>query len=255
MTDYSDIFTPLPEALSLIESRRQDTALLNAIDTYLGGDIPQHFKQSLPVLYLCRYIATPNFEALRFIELGKPTGLPLIISEDSKGDFFGNNTLKRALGKIPVVKGIARNHDEITENFTVINFAEAEGQPFGTIRTKANGRLVDLHHDLFSTIYTNEITIIDESDWIDRHHREDLLEHYKHLLALLIAHGIMFESYPAEESRLVNEVVIPAFDYVTKKFGHKPLMYELIGSTLEPTRDWNAYPSVLYRRLKDEFKK
>jgi hypothetical protein len=253
MTSRSDIFTPLTEALSQIESRRQDTALLESIETHLDGDIPQHFKQASPILYLCRYIATPNFEALRFIELGKPFGLPLVISEDSKGVFFGNNSLKRALGKIPVVKGIARNHDEITENFTVIDFADAEGKPFNAINTKRKGGLMNLHHDLFATIYSTEVTIIDEAEWIDRHHREDLLQHYTHLLSLLIAHGIMFESYPEEESRLVNEVVIPAFDYVTEQFGYKPLMCELIGSDLESTRDWNAYPSVLYRRLKEEF--
>jgi hypothetical protein len=255
MTSHSDIFTPLAEAWSQIQRRRQDTELLQAIEDSLSGDIPPHFRHKSPILYLCRYIATPNFETLRFIELGKPLGAPLVISEDSKGTFFSNNSLKRALGKMSVVKGITRHYDEITENFTVVNFAEAEGMSFGAIRTKGNNALIDLHHELFSLVYPTGITIVDESEWIDRHHRENLVEHYKHLLTLLIAHGIMLESYPAEESRLINEVVIPAFEYVTKEFGHRPLLCELISSELEPTRDWNAYPSVLYRRLKDEFKR
>ncbi len=255
MTTYRDIFTPLPEALSLIHVRRQNSELMESIRDFLGFDIPSHFDQSDPILYLCRHIATPNFEAMRFIEIGKPLKLPLVIGEDSKGTFFGNNVLKRALGKLPIVKGIARNHDEIIENFTVIDFAEAEGRPLNTIQTNCNGSLIDLHHDLFSHIYETGITIVDEADWIDRHHREDLLEQYKHLLALLVAHGVMFESYPPEESRLVEEVLLPAFDFITERFGHKPLIYELIDGPLEETRDWNAYPSVLYRPLRDIFKR
>lgn len=255
MTTYRDIFTPLPEALSLIQARRQDSRLLNNITEYLNNDIPAHFNQPNPILYLCRHIATPNFEAMRFIEIGKPLNLPLVIGEDSRGTFFGNNVLKRALGKLPIVKGIARNHDEIVEHFTVIDFATAEGKSFSDIATNCNGSLIDLHHDLFAHIYDRGISIADEANWIDNHHRENLLEQYKHTLALLVAHGIMFESYPPEESRLVEEILLPAFDFVTEQFGHKPLIYELIDGPLEKTRDWNAYPSVLYRPLRDAFKR
>ena len=253
MTTYRDIFTPLPDALSLIHSRRQDSGLMQAISEFLEGDIPFHFNQEKPILYLCRHIATPNFEALRFIEIGKPLGLPLVIGEDSRGIFFGNNVLKRALGKMPVLKGVARNRDEIIEHFTVVDFSTAEGKPLSTINTKCNGGLIDLHHELFWRIHENDVAIFDEAEWIDAHHRKNLLEQYKYIMALLVAHGIMFESYVPEETRLVEEVILPAFGFVTELFGHKPLIHELIDGALEESRDWNAYPSALYRPLKDAF--
>lgn len=255
MTTYRDIFTPLDEAIAEIRRRREDPMLVRAVSEFLNHDIPAHFNNSAPILYLCRHVATPNFEALRFIEIGKSQNLPLVIGEDSQGTFFANNVLKRALGKLPVVKGIARNQDEIIEYFSVIDFASAEGEPFSSVNTISNGKLIDLHHDLFSHIYPYGVSIVDEAAWIDNHHRDNLLEQYKHTLALLVTQGIMFESYPPEESRLVEEVLLPAFDFITHHLGHKPLIYELIDAQLEEARDWNAYPSVVYRPLKDTFRR
>jgi len=249
--DNSRFFTPLPEAVIEIERRRKDSKLRAKIEAYLNGDIPEHFTYSKPTFYLSRHIATPNYEALRFIEITKEYDMPKIIGIDPADTFTSNNELKRALGKMPVTKGTARNGDEIIENFTVIDFAKFDGCPFYSIVTNFGVTLQDFHTNLLHEIYPNTLMVRDESNWVSRHHRKDLLPQYKHMLALMCMHAIMFESYPPEETALVQNILQPAFDEINHIMGCRPLIVELIGDKLEEERNWNGYPSVLYPIIKN----
>jgi hypothetical protein len=248
----NEIFTPLEEAIFEIARRREDSSLINKVHEYLEGDIPDHFNKNTPILYLSRHVATPNYEALRFVEIGKPFGLPLVIGQDTKGKFVSHNDLKKALGKMPVTKGVSRRQDEIIENFTIIDFKDAQGKPFNEIVTKHGKNFVEFHNSFFQHIYTNDIEIADETSWIDRNYRDDLKEQYKRLFALTIAHAVMFESYPDNEYNIVESVIAPAFAEVTDRFGIRPLIVEHISPELELTRDWNGYPSILYQFIKND---
>lgn len=243
-------YTPLDEAISETHKRRNDPELLLKINAYLNSDIPPHFNREKPILYMARHIATPNYEALRFIELGRPYNLPLVISQDKKGKFVSHNELKRSLGKLPVTKGVSKRNDEIIENFTIVDFAQNQGKAFNEIVTKHGKNFVEFHNNFFQEIYPNELEIVDESDWIDRNHRDNLKEQYKKQLALTIAHGIMFESFLENESDVVERSFGPAFEEITNHFGYKPLICEHIDAELELTRDWNGYPSVFYQYIK-----
>lgn len=248
--DTKRFFTPLDQAIKEIEKRRQNKDLVNTVNEFLNNDIPEHFLGDKPICYLSRHVATPNYESLRFIELARPYKLPLIIGQDRHGKFVSNNELKLPLGKMPVTKGISHNQDEIIENFTIIDFAKSLGKPMSQIYTKFGVNLVTYHNKLFREIYSNTVQIADESDWVDRNFREDIIKQYEHMLALMCVHGIMFESYPTTEHDFVKEVLAPAFDKITAKFGIKPLIVEHIPDELEITRNWNAYPSVLYSFIK-----
>jgi hypothetical protein len=255
ITDNSltrDFYTPLNEAIAVINERRQNTELIKSVSEYLNHDIPPHFDQKAPVLYLSRHIATPNYEALHFIELGLQYNLPLIIGQDKKGKFVSHNELKRSLGKLPVTKGMSRRQDEIVENFTIIDFSHVQGKPFADIKTRHGIEIVTFHNNLFNYIYPNKVEIAEESEWIDRNCRGDLLEHYKHMLALLCVHGIMFESYPDYEKDFVNTILRPAMEDVEQKIGCKPLIVELVPSEMEMTKNWNGYPSILYQFIKND---
>ncbi len=254
-SDTSKFFTPLPEAVAEIERRRKDSELRRKVEAYLHGDIPEHFTYSKPIFYLSRHIATPNYEALRFIEITEEYNLPRVIGIDSQDTFISKNELKRALGKMPVTKGTARSGDEIIENFTVIDFAKYDGCSFDQIVTHFGKPLSEFHNTLLREIYPDKVLVRDESSWISRHHRGDLLPQYKHMLALLCVHGIMFESYPPEESTLVQNILEPAFLEVERIIGVKPLIVELIGNELEKVRNWNGYPSVLYPVIKNALQK
>jgi hypothetical protein len=250
--NLKEIFTPLKEAVIEIKRRQSDKNLFKKVEDYLNGDVPFHFAQSEPIFYLSRHIATPNYEALRFIELTKPFGLPVVIGQDTKGLFVPHNELKRSLGKLPVTKGVSRNLDEIVEHFTIFDFSEHQGKPFSEISTKFAVKLIEYHNELFRKIYPEEMNIVDEAEWIDRNHRDNLVEQYKKLLSLLIVHGVMLESYPPNEVDFVSNVLKPAFKEVSELFGVNPLIVEHIDSKLEETRNWNGYPSVLYQFIKDD---
>lgn len=248
-----NFFTPLTEAVAEIQRRRADIELVRRVEDFLGSKIPKHFNQEKPILYLARHVATPNFETLRFIELAKPFDLPIVIGEDTKDKFVSNNSLKRSLGKMPVMKGTARNGDEITECFTIIHFDSAQGKPLSDIYTHFGEKLTSFHTRLFHEVYPKEVEIVDESAWVDTYRTNDLIEQYKYMFALLIVHGVMLEWYPPTEDRLVQNVVIPAFECITETFGVRPLIHELVPESLSDEKNWESYPSVVYPFVKKHY--
>ncbi len=251
-TELRPFLTSPRQALLEIHKRKNMPLLRKAVEDYLLGDIPSHF-QGDTVAYLARHVATPNFETLRFIEMAKQMGLPSVIGEDSGDIFVSQNSLKRALGKMPVIKGRTQNLKNIIEHFTVVDFATAQGKQLRCIDTFFGEPLMEFHLSLLRTIYPHEVSVCDESAWIDRHCRGNLIEHYKRLLSLFVVHGIMFEYYPtheASENDFVSNVLLPAFGWVEANFGKRPLIVPLIPKDLESEENWEAYPSVLYKIVK-----
>jgi hypothetical protein len=248
------IFTPLPDAVSEIKKRRNDPALVEKVKAYLGGDIPEHFSGPSPVFYLQRFIATPNYELLHVAELVKPFDLPLVVGQDFKSKFSTNNELKLHLGKLPVMKGLSQNKDEIIEYFTVIDFNRNNGKPLQEITTKFGNSVVDFHQNLLNEIHLSNVQYVDESSWIDRNHRDNIYAQYKKVWALLCVHGIMLESYVPADYSFFTHVVYPSFKEVEAELGVTPLVCEHIPPELEPKRNWNSYPSYVYQYIKRLFK-
>lgn len=244
--ELNDFFTAEKEAIKELKRRREDKALLRKVYDFLNGDIPEHFSREKPIVYLARHIATPNYETLRFVELAKQHKLPIVIGMDKRDKFVSNSILKKPLGKMPILKGTARNGDEIIENFTIINFDSAQGKPLESIYTNSGEKLVDFHTRLLKQVYDKDVELIDESEWIDRNERGNLLEHYKRTLALLIAHGVMYEFYEDKEYSFVEKILKPAFEFCENYFGERPLICNLVDENIANQRDWNSYPSVIY---------
>ena len=245
------LLTPFPEAVDEIMRRREDIMLVRKVEEYLNQDIPKHFKQSKPICYLSRHIATPNEETLHFIDIcnSSELSLPIVIGQDIEDVFSSNNTLKRNLGKLPVIKGLSKNGDPIIENFTVVDFNEVHGKKLRDVKTVEGVSLTDFHSSLFDKKSTQNVEIKDESDWVTRNNRGDLLGHYKKFLALMLVHGIMFELYEDEDEKFVYEILLPAYEYIEDMFGCKPLITHLVAPDREFERNWNGYPSSLYSQV------
>lgn len=250
IADVRRFITPANEAVEEITRRRNDAKLVKRVTEYLNDDIPEHFRNG-PILYLSRHVATPSYATLRFIELAKPYGLPLVIGQDINDLFVSNNALKRSMAKMAITKGVTRHSDEIIEHFTILDFSTGQGKPFKELKTTFGDDFVSYHTTLLHSVYPEGFDVFDESPWVDRHHRGDLLEHYKKLLTLLVTNGIMFEWYEPEDHQFVKEVLTPAFEFVNDYFGHKPLICDLIEPEIEDQRDWNSYPSVVYKLVKN----
>ena len=253
-----DLLTPFPEVVEELKRRASDTALRDRVEAYLG-DLPAHF-QGGPVLYLARHVATPNFETLRFIHLVEGLGMKVIIGQDTKDRFVPHNQLKRALGRLPVCLGITKKdgtHGERYHKVTVIDFNAANGKPFSSIRTLWGEGLVDFHTGLLKAIAGGNVKVEDDAAWIDGNHRGSLVEHYKKFLALFLAHGVLFEDYLVEdkhEGRFVMEVLRPAFDFVEREFGHRPLITQLTPTSIESTDYWMSYPEEALDIVREKLK-
>ena len=246
-TGASRFLTPYPIALEEIRRRATDAALRQKVEEYLGGDIPEYMGQD-PVLYLARHVATPNFETLRFLHLLEPLGLPIVVSQDTKDMFTSANMLKRFLGKMPVCIRITQKNgvaNELFQHKTIIDFAQAQGKPMSEVETIWGEKLVAFHNRLFGRLANGSVKITDDAAWIDRNGRGDLLAHYKRFLALFIVHGVLFEDYLVEDSEeeyFIREILEPAFTFVEKTFGVRPLITQLTPSSVESVKFWLSYP-------------
>ncbi|MFA5997909.1 MAG: hypothetical protein WC814_00715 [Candidatus Paceibacterota bacterium] len=245
--DMSDMTTAPLEATQELERRRRDPALQRAVEEYLQGDIPEYFNNG-PILYLARHIATPNFETLRFKYLMEPLGMKAVVGQDTKDLFVSNNQAKRALGKLSICRGISQSGTRLNERFeniSIIDFNTANGKRFDAITTLWGERLVDFHAHLFSKFTQKNTESPDDAEWIDRHHRGDLLQHYKELMSLFVVHGIFFEDYlmkDAYEASFVRHILRPACRFIEQRFGFRPIIVPLVPKTFESDRFWVSYP-------------
>lgn len=236
--------TPLEDALKELRRRGKDPSLRYQIERYLDDDIPHYFKNE-SIGYLARHVATPNFETIHFLNVCNQNNLPAFIGQDSGDIFVSSNPLKKALGKL-AIHSSERQDDPLFIYNTVVDFNTTQGKHFRDIETIWGESLIQFHNNLFSHFYKNTINIFDDSSWIDRHDRNDIREHYKKFLSLLVVHGVMFEYYLKDdphELMFVKEVLIPAFIFVEKKFGHRPLIVSLVRDGDE-NKDWYGYPSL-----------
>jgi hypothetical protein len=64
---------------------------------------------------------------------------------------------------------------------------------------------------------------------VTRNGRGKALFYYEKLLSLLITGGVMMEGYYEQDRRFVEDVVAPAFDRIAKRFGHIPLISDMLG--------------------------
>lgn len=246
-SDASDLMmTPL-EAVLELERRQKDPELKKKVEEYLDGDVPEYFKDG-PILYLARHIATPNFETLRLVHLMRELGMKIIVSQDTKDLFVPHNQLKKALCKLSILRGISQKGNNLNEqyqNVTIVDFNTANGKRFDTVTTLWGEKLIDFHARLFSQLIHGNIESPDDAAWIDRHHRGNLLEHYKQSLALFVTHGIFFDDYPIEDEHeisLVRRVLRPAYRFIEQRFGLRPIIVQLVPKTFESNRFWISYP-------------
>jgi hypothetical protein len=242
-----DILTPFPEVIEEARRRSTDIELRKKVSEYLNNDIPAYFGEQ-PALYLARHVATPNFETLRFMHLVEPLGMPIIVTEDTKDKFVPHNTLKKTLCKMPICLGAHLKEGKMIEEFrkiSIVDFNTANGKSFDSITTKWGEPLTAFHTDLLRRFLRMKIVLADDTPWIDRNCRGNLLEHYQRFLALFIVHGVLFEDYiigDNEEMQFMREILRPAFEKVTTHFGVKPLITFLHPTSLESSLFWMSYP-------------
>jgi len=243
--------TPLDTCVKEIMERRKDTRLKKDIRNFLQNDVPAHFKNKKPIFYFSRYVATPDFETLRYIKQVSHYNFPIIIGEDHTDIFSSHSSLKRNLAKLPIITGTSRTGDGIVEFKTIVNFATQQGKRLMDVETIAGTRLVDFHKTISQQMFPKYLHMVDESAWVDRHSRGKLISLYESMLALLIRDGIMLEYYEPDEIDFVQAVILPAMKITKARFGHTPLIAPLDPETNKKVIDVNSYPKEVKKFAED----
>ncbi|MFA6258058.1 MAG: hypothetical protein WC671_03590 [Candidatus Paceibacterota bacterium] len=251
------VYTPLSEALRLLEERRKDPKLMARVEELLKGDIPEVLKNKKCAV-LFRQIATPNHETKRFIALAKENNLHPVIFEYHDDKFTSNNEFKHSLGQLNIQKKCSKNGDYNIEKITIIDFNLHNGKKIKNVKTIWAEPLVDFHKFLFNDHFKDEeITIRDVSEWF-KNNGGKANEYYINLLLMFTCFGILFENFliskKKNEHDFSEKIILPAIGEVLNTTGVKPLIVPIEPFETESSEYWVLH-CLNVKKLVDERKK
>lgn len=224
----ADLYTPLEEAIEELWRRWSNVSLRKRVEDYLGI-VPVNLRNK-PKAILGRFIATPNYEMWRFIELSKKIDMDPVVMELSLDRFCTRNPDKLSLVHMPFYMGKDKNGKVLFEYQNVSDCTKHQGKHFADITTYRGETLVNLHHRLLSSYIRNldGPIVVEDASYLLANGRPGLF--YSYFLPRFICHGILFENFTAdkEEQLFVENVVIPTFTQAVKYFGLKPLVVPLL---------------------------
>lgn len=221
------IYTPLSEAIKILESRKKDHKIKDQVEKLLGNNIPKIFKKNGNNCYQFRQVATPNYEGQWFIKIARSLGLKPNFCEFHDDKFTTNNNFKLSLGQIKIHHGFKKDGEVILEKINIIDLKKNDGKKLKEVNTNWSENLIDFHKKLFK-LYKFDTKGIDCSDLSAWHNEiaNNPFDSYVKVFLLFITHGILFENFLTygKESIFTKEVVLPAFEEVKKLTGLKPLI-------------------------------
>lgn len=231
------IYTDIQSAKKEIASRWNNMGLRAEIAHYLN-DVPPCF-QNEPRAILFRNIISATNELGLFMKQANELNLKPIGLEYTHDRFSTQNFDKMTLVKMPMVHGRDKNGNAIVSHKIITDIKGNDNQCFCEIVTNDGQRLVDFHHDLVKR-HNHTIETFDLSAWI-KESGGVARAYYKKFFALLICHGVLFESFIGNksESEFASEVIIPAYEHVQKRFGVTPLIVQNVPAPIDPY--WYGY--------------
>lgn len=217
-----ELYSTLEEAKEEIWKRWNDTALRKKVEAFVG-DIPEPLKNE-PRAWLDRYVATPDNEFFYFLELAKRVKLKPLAVESLEDRFYRHNVDKMCLGEMAFLN---KENENSAHKAKVIDIKRSHMKRFKKIQTLWEENFVQFHHRLYD-LYAEDVQRFDASDWFYSHGKT-AQTYYPYLLSLFICHGILFEDFVTneEEERFSHDVVFPAFEEITKRFGVRPLIVHI----------------------------
>lgn len=237
------IYTPIIDAIAEHELRMKDEALAKVTSEYFDGNIPKEVEKGFRAI-LFRQIATPNYEARRFMIIPDTTKLTPLFWEYHDDKFTSNNPLKHRLGKMVLYEGKGKKGGNKVVHENVIDFNTSNGKKMRHIDTLWGQSLVDFHHELLNEAFPHlNDHIFDASDWFHTH-GATAKDYYLKYVAIFVRNGILFENFVlgGDELDFTREVFLPAFFTVWKQFGKKPLIVALEPTEIEGDDFWTYHP-------------
>ncbi|MFA6226982.1 MAG: hypothetical protein WC631_00640 [Candidatus Paceibacterota bacterium] len=238
-----DFYTEPEEAVRILKERRRDKELVKKVTDFLG-EIPEPMLSGEINAALFRNIFTPDYELDIFLEKTKKINARPILFEYTEDKFVAINEDKYSLGKMSFYLNTDSKGHVNTRSFKVIDFDTSEGKLIPDINTLWGESLVSFHHRLLKSFYPDNMKdIFDISLWFHKN-GPYAKEYYKKMFALFICNGILFDNFRdhGEESIFLNEIAIPALEYLHDKFGEKPLICKMQEISDENNPKWWGYP-------------
>jgi hypothetical protein len=240
------VYTPLSEALRLLEERQKDPKLVAKVKKLLDGDIPKPLKNIDKYGVQFRQIATPNNEAEHFLKVANGFGLMPIFMEYHQDKFSSNNCYKRSLGQLNIQGKCNKNDEFIVEKIGIMDFNKHNGKKLDEVVTHWNEPIIDFHRRLFniSNLKDQKYSFFDTSEWIKKHGTKPE-DYYKQFLLLFVCHGILFENFLIEgkDANFSRDIVLPAIESVINLTGIKPLIIPIGPLDMDNDNYWFYYHS------------
>lgn len=245
------VYTPLSEAIRLLDERQKDPELMKKVEELLGGDIPEVLKNRKCGVQF-RQIATPNNDTKHFISINESFELSPIFFEYFDDKFTSNNDYKHSLGKLNIQNFVDKNDYFQVEKFTIIDFNKYNGKKIKEVLTLWNEPLIDFHKSLFSEegYQLSNMKFYDASKWF-KNHGPEAIKYYSDFFLLFVAHGILFENFlfNKEDSEFTQKVALPALYDVIKKTKNKPLIVPIGPIDIENDHHWISYSKKIKKLI------
>lgn len=238
------VYTPLSDALKLLEERRNDPELVAKVEKLLKGNIPEFLKENKCGIQF-RQIATPNNDCKHFIKLTLENKLHPVFFEYLDDKFTSNNEFKHSLGQLRVQNKVNKKDSFPVEKITVVDFAKHDGKKLKDVETLSGDKLPDFHKKLFSA-YNYEIDnfyFYDASNWL-KENGVTATNYYSNFFLLSICFGILFENFLTtddEEGEFTKNIILPAIEKVIDLTGVRPLIIPIGALDMETDEHWISY--------------
>jgi len=164
------VYTPLTEAIKILEERQKNPDLIKKIETLLDNNIPEPLKKIDKYAISAKQVATPNFDTRWFLKLAKEFQLKPFFSEYFDDKFTSNNSFKHSLGQLLIYNDINRKGENIREKVKIVDFDKYDGKPIKNVKTIWGESLIDFHKGLFNVYGYNldEFILYDASDLLKK---------------------------------------------------------------------------------------
>ena len=212
----------------LLRQRWSDSRLQASVAAFLENDIPD-LVRARPHAGLWRPIITPDGELDTFIPKAERTGLAPLCLEYTDDLFSSRNFTKCSLAKPAVQTGINRHGQTIAVRRKIIDMKAAENQPLSNLATLWGESLVVFHHRLLERVVPQmRAGTLDLSSWLGRR-GADTRQRYEAVLSLATTHLVLVEDFDLleQETAFLQDVVLPAYAAVERRFGVAPLIIRL----------------------------
>lgn len=248
------VYTPLSQAIKILEERQKDKKLIEKVEKLLNGDIPEPLRKIGKYGVQFRQIATPNVDCQHFIAIANGFGLSTVFFEYFDDKFTSNNEFKHSLGQLRIHDGINRYGQFNNEKITIVDFANYDGKKIRDVITLKSKPLIDLHREFFDILSLSKENLIffDLSEWL-KENGKYASEYYKNLFLLFTTHGILFENFlrSGSEGEFSRNVALPAVEYAEKTTGLKPLIVPIPPMEIEEEEHWISYHPKIKKHIKN----